>query len=90
MTRQEKEQAIRAHVEYMLKQSHEAMVKKIDRALNSGAINVDAWNPNTYPMILPKCIVVALLEIEASQYDGVGTGYEKMMKAEVRNIRHFI
>lgn len=74
----------------MLKESHEAMVKNIDKALNSGAIDVDDWDENSNPMILPKCIVTAVLEQEATQYDGTGTSFEKKIKKEVKNIRYFI
>jgi hypothetical protein len=90
MNTQEKKDAIRTHVEDMLKQSHEAMIKKIDRILNCGAVDVDSWEPDAAPIILPMCIVVALLETEARQYDGRGTSFERRVAKEVRNIRHFI
>jgi len=41
-------------------------------------------------MILPKCIVVAVLESEADQYKATGTSFEKEVKKEVRNLRCFI
>jgi hypothetical protein len=90
MNTQEKKDAIRAHVEDILKMSHEAMMKKIDRAINSGAVDADSWDPNAAPMILPKCIVAAIMQQEATQYDGKGTSYERKIKKEVRNIRYFI
>lgn len=74
----------------LLKQSYNAMVNKIDNVLISGAIDIDEWDKNTNPMILPKCIVIALLQNEATQYDGKGTSFEKQIKKEVDNIKYFI
>ena len=90
MTTQDKKNKIKALVTDMLNQSHEAMVKKIDRAINSGAIDIDSWSESNNPMILPKCITIALLEDESTQYNGSGTAFEKEVKKEVRNIRCFI
>ena len=41
-------------------------------------------------MILPKCILTAILENEARQYTARGTNYEKQMKKEVKNIQYFL
>lgn len=85
-----KKEKIKALVLDMLKDSHEAMVKKADTVLNSGCIDAESWDPNNAPMILPKCIVTALLQSEATQYGAEGTSFEKKVKKEVRNIRYFI
>lgn len=85
-----KKKKIKAHVKDMLKQSHKAMLEKIDRALNSGAIDIDSWEEDNKPMVLPKTIVTALLESESTQYNGIGTSYEKSIKKEVRNLRYYI
>lgn len=90
MTREEKKIKIKSLVEDMLKQSHEEMMKKIDKALNSGAVNVDGWDEINSPMILPKCIVTAILQDESTQYDGAGTSFEKQMKKDIRNLRYFL
>lgn len=74
----------------MLKQSYQAMLKKIDIALNSGAIDIDNWDEKSSPMIIPKSIVCAILESEIHQYDGNRTGIEKQIKKQVRNIRYFL
>ena len=87
MTNKEK---IKDLVLSMLKESHEAMIKKVDKALNSGAIDIDAWDENNAPMILPKCIVTAILQDESHQYDEKGTSFERTIKKEVKNIRYFI
>lgn len=74
----------------MLNESHEAMIKKIDKALNSGAIDIDSWDESHNPMILPKCITTAIMQNESAQYEGKGTSFEKEVKKEVRNIRYFL
>jgi methylmalonyl-CoA mutase cobalamin-binding subunit len=86
----EKKQNIKSLVVKMLNESHDAMLKKIDNVLNSGGINIDSWDINDKPMILPKIITMALLEHEIHQYDGSGTSYQKRIKKEVRNLRYFI
>lgn len=90
MTHSEKKQKISALASGMLKQSYEAMEKKIEKALNVGAIDVDGWDENNAPMILPKCIVMALLLDESEQYSAKGTSFERQIKKEVLNIRQFI
>ena len=90
MTNEEKRARIKALALELLEQSHADMVKKIDKALNSGAVDPESWSPLFAPMILPKCIVGAILEDEAAQYDGGGTSYAKEMKADIKNIRRFI
>lgn len=81
---------IKSLVEDMLNESHEAMIKKIDKVLNSGYVDVDGWDENHNPMILPKCIVTAILQNESKQYEGKGTSFEKEIKKEVKNIKYFI
>lgn len=90
MTRKQKERAIKKHVADMLKQSHKAMVSNIDNAIKSGAIDIEAWDPDNAPMILPKCIVTAILIRESQQYEGKGTSYAKQIKKEVDNLLYFI
>lgn len=90
MTTKDKRNKIKSLVTDMLNESHEAMIKKIDKALNSGAIDVDGWDESNNPMILPKCIVTAILQNESTQYEAKGTAFEKEVKKEVRNIRYFL
>ena len=77
-------------VKEMLNQSHKVMLKKIDKVLNSGGVNTETWNKYGSPMILPKCIVTAILQNESTQYEGKGTSFEKQVKKEVKNIRYFL
>ena len=90
MTTQEKKDKVKSLAEDMLKESFNAMIKKVEKALNSSAIDIDSWDENSSPMILPKCIVTAILQDESTQYEGKGTSFEKQVKKEVKNIRYFL
>lgn len=90
MTDESKKEEIKLLVKEMLLDSYEAMTKKVERAVNSGAFSLEDWEKNNAPMIIPKCIVAALLEQESQQYEGRGTGREKQIKKQIRNIRYFI
>lgn len=85
-----KKEKIRSLVIEMLNESHEAMIKNVEKALNSGAIDTEQWDERTNKMIIPKCIVTAILQKESEQYEGKGTSFEKQVKREVKNIRYFI
>lgn len=85
-----KKQKIKKLVKDMLIESHKKALKKIDKALNSGCINIDGWDEENAPMILPKCILTAILEDEARQYTARCTKYEKQMKKKVKNIKYFL
>jgi len=74
----------------MLNDNHSAMIQKIDRALNCGVIDPDTWDDCHNFMILPKCILIAVLEDAATQYSASGTIFEKQIKKDVKNIRLFI
>jgi len=71
----------------MIKNSQKSLEALVEKALNSGALDVDEWDENSNPMILPKCIVIAVLEEEADQYKAKGTSFEKQMKKEVKNLK---
>ena len=85
-----KSEKIKSLVIEMLNESHAAMIKKVEKVLNSGAVDIESWDEKDKPMILPKCIVMALLESEGAQYDARGTSFERHIKKEVRNIRFFV
>lgn len=90
MKTQENKDRIKELVIEMINDSNNAMLKKIDRVLNSGCIDVEAWSEEFGKMITPKCIVIALLESEAGQYSAKGTSFEKRVSKEVKNIKMFI
>jgi len=85
-----KKQKISKHVKDMLALSQKSMIENIDIILNSGCIDIESWDEKNSPMIIPKCIVAALLDKESHQYLAKGTCFEKQIKKEVRNIRYFI
>ena len=85
-----KKDKIKSLVIDMLNNSHSAMINKIETVFDSGCIDIDNWDEKINSMILPKCIVTALLESESTQYNGKGTSFEKQVKREVRNIRYFV
>lgn len=86
----EQKEKIKALVIELLNTSHEAMLKKIDGVLNSGALDIESWDEKISPMILPKTIATAILESEATQWSARGTSFEKIIKKEVKNIRYYI
>jgi hypothetical protein len=81
---------IKALAIQMLQQSQKEMEAKVEKALNSGALDIDDWDENSNPAILPKCIVIAIMEDEADQYKAKGTSFEKEVKKEVANLKCFI
>lgn len=85
----EQKEKIKALVIELLKDSHEEMIKKIDRALNSGALDIENWDEKISRMVLPKTIATAILESEAGYYS-TGTTYAKRIKRDVKNLRYFI
>jgi len=89
-THNQKKQIIKKHVKGMLKDSYASMLKKIDKALNSGAIDIENYDVNNAPMIIPKCIVIAILQDETEQYSAKGTAYEKLVRRESDNIYTYL
>jgi len=81
---------IKKLVKELLKESNKAMINNIDKVLNSGCLDVEDWNENNNPMILPKSILIALLEYEIEQYSSKGTCFEKQINKEVKNIKYFL
>ena len=86
----DKRKAIKNLVKEMLEDSHEKMLQKIDKVLNSGCVDIEGWDSEIGKMVLPKCIVAAIIEDEARQYYGRGTSFEKQVKKEIKNIKNFI
>jgi hypothetical protein len=76
--------------EDLLKTAFEKMQIQIKRALNSSAIDIENWDENNNPMILPKIILTAILEDEADQYKATGTRWEKESNKAVKNLKLFL
>ena len=89
-TLQTKKDKIKSLVEDMLNESHEAMMKKIEKLLISDLIDIDNWDEFHNPMILPKCIVTAILKNESTHYKAKGTSFEKQLKKEVANLMNLV
>jgi hypothetical protein len=90
MTNEEKKAKINKLVNDMLENAIVAMRDASNKAINSGAVDVGEWDENRNPMLLPKAILIAVMENEASQYDARGTYFEKQIKKDVKNIKAFI
>ena len=90
MTNKQKKKAIKKHVLDMLDMSYLAMKKKVDTVLDSRAINIDDWSEDNAPMVLPKSIVMAILQHESHQYEAKGTSFEKKVKKDVKNISYYL
>jgi hypothetical protein len=85
-----KKRKIKKLVKDMLIESHKKALANIDKALNSGCIDIESWDESINPMVLPKTILTAILEEESRQYSARGTSFEKQMKKEVENIKYFL
>jgi len=86
----DKKEKIKALAVEMLNDSYQDIIKKIDKALNSNAVDVESWDEKNGPMMLPKMILCAVLEDEATEYSGKGTTYERKIRKEINNIKYFI
>lgn len=90
MTDNEKKEEIKSLTIGTLDIAMDAMKAKIKVLLDSGAINVSDWDINTNPMISIKAMAIALLQAEADQLDARGTSFEKEVKRQVNNFKHFV
>lgn len=90
MTTQEKKDKIKSICIEMIEDSKKAMIEDIDKALNSGAIDIDMWDEKDKPMITPKCILLAILDKAKVRYSAAGTSHERRINKEVKNLRYFL
>lgn len=86
-----KQQALKSlileHLEYDYRDMRDRVV---NRVLNSGAIDVDGWNPEYNRMILVHSVLIALFDSSADNRKATGTSFEKEVKSNVKNIRCFV
>lgn len=73
-----------------LVEDHKQNIKSIDKALNSGTIDIDSWDESVNPMILPRCIITAILSNASKKYLALGTSFEKVIKRESKNIEIYL
>lgn len=90
MTRKQKERAIKKLAYKLLWEAHKAMRDNVEKAMNSGAIDIDSYDPVDAPMIEPKTIVCAILINESDQFKGRGTRWENQMRKNMHNIIRFL
>jgi len=91
MTKEQKQEAIKKIVFEMLENDLCNINEKIDRALKSGCIDVEAWDENCNPMILPKSIIVAVYEDRARCFHpSKDSKRYKEVRKNVKNISLFI
>ena len=64
------------------------MEEKVDKLLNSGAINFE--DDLGGPMLWPKVILCAIAEEMRFQYGAKGTSFARRINKEVNNLKHFI
>lgn len=83
-----KKAAIKVLTKDILKQAFKCIEAKIDKAINCGAIDINDWDADNNGMLLPKAIVIALLEDEADQYKSWGD-LGKQVKRDAANIKAF-
>ena len=87
-TADQKKEKIKEFTTEILAELFIIMHKQVEDVINSGVIDVEEWDENYAPMVVPKTIVTALLEQNSTQYDARGTSYHKEVKKLVRIIRH--
>lgn len=90
MTIEEKKAKIELLANELLKCSVENIQQSIKKAIECSGVDIESWDEDSGPMILPKAILIATIENEARQYYCTGTSFEKKVKKDVKNIKLFI
>ena len=90
MTIQDKKESIQNRVNELIQESFVDAKKLVSKAINSGAIYIENWTPEFASWLLPKIIATAILEKCAETYSPNGTGHEKTVKKEVKNLKLFL
>lgn len=85
-----KRNQIKFHVDQMLDNALAEMKAKVGKVIVSGAIDIENWSPDYDSMLLPKAILIALLENEADQYKATGTTHERKVSKDVKSIKLFL
>lgn len=80
---------IESQVELLMEQSKKAMRENLTKALNSGAIDIDNYDPEHNSMVLPKTIWVAILEEEATQFT-CPLDHIKQFRKDIKNLKMFL
>ena len=84
----DKGKKIQQIAEQMLEASLSDIKKNIKKAINSGALDIDMWDGES--SFLPKIVLVAALEEEASVHESAVPRLSGVVKQEVKNVRLFL
>ena len=90
MTNEDKKALIVYKVDLLIDGLSSDILDIAAKILNSGCVDVENYDPKSNGMILPKTILVAILQDFAEAYACKGTSFEKQIKKDVKNIRMFI
>ena len=74
-----KKMKVKSLIKGMFKQTEKELDTKIDKIMRSGVIDMDTWDEDINPMIVPKMFMVAFLRDEAEQFSAKGTSFEKTL-----------
>ena len=85
-----KKEKIEKLVNDMLTDCLEIMKQDIKKTLNSCSLDIENWDEKNNKMIIPKSILIAVLEKNANQYKATGTSFEKEVKKNVKNLSYYI
>lgn len=88
MTTEEKKKKLKSDVEELIGHCYKWALDDVERAVNSGSIDIESWDQNT--LVLPKIITTAIMQKVSRQYAGLGTRHENRIKNEVKNIQYFL
>jgi DNA replication protein DnaD len=73
----------------MLEISKDLMVRSINKIINSGLVDWDSFDINK-KMIIPKTILLAVLEEEAQGYKGKGTSLERKVRKTANKYKEIL
>ena len=90
MTLEAKKEAISNKVNELLTESYKDAEKMINKAIDSGCLDIENWDSEINNWILPKAITIAILEKESNDYRAKGTSFEKQISKEVKNLSYFL
>lgn len=85
-----KKAEIKLLVSSLLTDFVESVDQQVNTALNCGALDVEGWNKDINPMILPRIIIVTIFQRAAEQFGARGTSWSKIINDEVSNLRCFL
>ena len=81
---------IEKKVEELLNDSYIDAKQKLSKALNSGAIDIENWDPNHNHWLLPKIIAIAILEDLGDELRPRSGDLVKKVDKEVKNVKLFL